>query len=129
MAYIDAQNAFCLGKTVASSITTDVIDLGTKGAWLHPLYIDAKLSTKMTSGSMDSFTVQSASDKEFTSPVNEVTITVSTAISQTAKPQTLAQFVAPIRTGNRYVRVTGTGTSPSGGKLDIYMTNGIKADM
>lgn len=127
--YLDAQNLFFEDKPVAASLTSDVIDLGTAGAWLYPLYIDIKLTAKMTSGSMTSFALQSAADEEFTTPQNEASFTVSPSIDQTAKPQTLAQFHSPIKTGNRYVRLVATGSSPVGGKITASMVNGIKADM
>lgn len=127
--YIDAQNLFFEDKPVAASLTSDVVDLGTGGAFMHPLYIDVKLTAPMTSGSMDSFKVQSAADEAFTTPVDEVEIFVATSIDQTAKAQTLAQFFCPIKVGNRYIRLVGTGTTPVGGKVTASMVNGIKVDM
>lgn len=127
--YIDAQNLFFEDKPVAASLTSDVVDLGTGGAFMHPLYIDVKLTAPMTSGSMDSFKVQSAADEAFTTPVDEVEIFVATSINQTAKAQTLAQFFCPIKVGNRYIRLVGTGTTPVGGKVTASMVNGIKVEM
>ena len=127
--YIDAQNLFFEDKPVAASLTSDVVDLGTGGAFMHPLYIDVKLTAPMTSGSMDSFKVQSAATEAFTNPVDEVEIFVATSIDQTAKALTLAQFFCPIKVGNRYIRLVGTGTTPVGGKVTASMVNGIKVEM
>jgi len=129
MAYIDAENRFFAEKTCASSMTSDVIDLGSAGGFLSPLYIDIKLTEKLTSGSMDSFKLQSAAAAAFSSPVDEVEITVPSSAPQTSKPCTLAQFHAPIKPGNRYVRIVGTGTSPVGGKVSASMQNGIAVNL
>lgn len=129
MAYIDAENRFFAEKTCATSMTSDVIDLGSAGGFLSPLYIDVKLTEKLTSGSMDSFKLQSASDDVFTTPVDEMEITVPAAAPQTTKPCTLAQFHAPIKPGNRYVRLLGSGTAPVGGKISASMQNGIAVNL
>lgn len=127
--YVDAQNLFFEDVDVATSNTSDVIDLGTNGAWVHPLYIDVKLTTPMTgTGKVTAITVQSAANKDFTTPADEITITPPAAVDQTKKAATIAQFYAPIRTGNRYVRLKTTA-SGSGGKLYASMVNGIKVDM
>jgi len=127
--YIDAQNLFFEDTEVAASLTSDVIDLGSAGAFMHPLYIDVKLTTPMTSGTMDSFKVQSSADEAFTTPVDEVEIFVATSIDQSAKAQTLAQFFCPIKVGNRYIRLVGAGTTPVGGKVTASMVNGIRVEM
>jgi len=129
MAYIDAENRFFAEKTCASSMTSDVIDLGSTGGFLSPLYIDVTLTAKLTSGSMDSFKLQSAAAENFASPVDEVEITVPASAPQTSKPCKLAQFHAPIKPGNRYVRLVGTGTSPVGGKVSASLQNGIRVDL
>lgn len=127
--YIDAQNLFFEDKPVAASLISDVIDLGTGGTFMHPLYIDVKLTAPMTSGTMDSFKVQSSATDAFTDPVDEVEIFVAKSINQTAKAQTLAQFFCPIKVGNRYIRLLGKGTTPVGGKVTASMVNGIKVEM
>lgn len=129
MAYIDAENTLMNGVTVAAAMTGVAVDLGSKGPFVSPLKIDVKLTQKLTSGSMNSFTLQSASDEDFTSPQDEVTITVPSAAPQTSKPCTLAQFHAPIKPGNRYIRLKGAGTSPVGGKITATMQNGIGVEL
>lgn len=125
MAYLDNELIFMNDEAAAASMTSAVLDLGTKGGNVHPLFIDVKLTKAMTSGKMDTITVQSAATEAFSSPVTEMTVTVPASINQTAAPATLAQFFAPIKTSNRYVRITMAGTSPVGGKVSAYMTSGI----
>lgn len=129
MAYIDAENTLINTAELGSAITGPIVDLGSKGGFLSPLYIDAKLTKKLTSGSIDSFTLQSAATDTFDSPVNEVTITVPASAQQTTKPCTLAQFHAPIKPSNRYIRLKAAATSPVGGELFAAMQNGIKVDL
>lgn len=129
MAYIDAENTLMNSVTVASAATGVAVDLGSKGPFLSPLYVDVKLTQKLTSGSMDSFKIQSSADADFTSPQDEVEVTVPASVPQTSKPCTLAQFHSPIKPGNRYIRLVGKGTNPAGGKITATMQNGIGVDM
>lgn len=129
MAYIDAENTLINTAELGTAITGPIVDLGSKGGFLSPLYIDAKLTKKLTSGKIDSFTLQSAATDTFADPVDEVTITVPASAPQTTKPCTLAQFHAPIKPGNRYIRLKAAATSPVGGELFAAMQNGIKVDM
>lgn len=129
MAYIDAENTLMNSVTVASAATGVAVDLGSKGPFLSPLYVDVKLTQKLTSGSMDSFKIQSSADADFTSPQDEVEVTVPASVPQTSKPCTLAQFHSPIKPGNRYIRLVGKGTNPVGGKITATMQNGIGVDM
>ena len=129
MAYIDAENTLINTADLGSAITGPIVDLGSKGGFLSPLYIDAKLTKKLTSGSIDSLTLQSSATDTFDSPVDEVTITVPASAPQTSKPCTLAQFHAPIKPSNRYIRLKAAATSPVGGELFAAMQNGIKVDM
>lgn len=126
MAYIDAENLFFEDEVVAAAMTSNVIDLGNPGPFMHPLYIDIRLTTKMTSGSMTTFALQSSADAAFTSPVTEVTITLPAAAVQQAGPCVLAQFFAPIKPSHRYIRLSGVGATPVGGKVTATMQNGIK---
>ncbi|MCQ2282371.1 MAG: hypothetical protein MJZ99_07085 [Bacteroidales bacterium] len=129
MAYIDNELIFLNDVDTAATVNSAVLDLGTKGAWLHPLYIDVKLTKALASGNITTIKVQSAATKEFTAPADEMQVTVPAAVNQTAGPATLAQFFAPIRTGNRYVRIVVTGTSPTGGKLTAYMSSGAAVNL
>ena len=129
MAYIDAENTLMNSVTVASAATGVAVDLGSKGPFLSPLYVDVKLTQKLNSGSMDSFKIQSSADADFTSPQDEVEVTVPASVPQTSKPCTLAQFHSPIKPGNRYIRLVGKGTNPVGGKITATMQNGIGVDM
>lgn len=129
MAYIDAENLFFEDEAVAAAMTSNVIDLGSSGPYLHPLYIDIRLTAKMTSGSMTTFALQSAADEAFTTPTTEVTITLPSAAVQAAGPCVLAQFFAPIKPAHRYIRLSGVGATPVGGKVTATMQNGIKVNM
>lgn len=125
MAAIDAKLLFCSDKAVAASVTSNVIDLGANGAVLRPLYISAKLTVGCASGSMTSVKVQSAATEAFSSATDEMTVNVPASVDQT-RPCNLVQFFAPIKPGNRYVRLVFTGSSPSGGKLWAYMSPDIQ---
>ena len=129
MAYIDAENILVNTADLGTAITGAVVDLGSKGPFISPLYIDAKLTKKLTSGSINSFTLQSAAAENFSSPTDEVTITVPASAPQTSKPCTLAQFHAPIKPGNRYIRLKAAATSPVGGELFASMQQGIAVNM
>ena len=126
---VDNELIFFDHTAVAAKMDSKVLDLGTKGGWVHPLCVDVKLSNPMTSGTMDTVTLQSSATEAFTSPVDEVTITVPKSIDQKAHAATLAQFFAPIKTGNRYVRLEVKGTAPAGGKLYACLVNGIAVGM
>lgn len=127
--YVDNELIFFNDTAVAAKVDSTVLDLGTTGGWVHPLYIDVKLSNPVTSGTVDTITLQSSDTKAFTSPVDEVTITVPKSIDQKAHAATLAQFFAPIKTGNRYVRLEAKGTTPVGGKLYACLVNGVSVGM
>ena len=51
MAYIDAENTLMTvsAADLGTAMTGPIVDLGSKGGFLSPLYIDAKLTKKMTS--------------------------------------------------------------------------------
>lgn len=125
MAYVDNELFMFNDTAVAATMTSPAFDLGTSGSWVHPLFFDVKLTKAMTSGKMTLVKLQSSADEAFSSDVDEVAITVPASIDQAAGPATLAQFYAPIKTGNRYVRLVIAGSSPAGGKLSAYMTNGV----
>ena len=125
MAYVDNELFMFNDTAAAATMTSPAFDLGTSGNWVHPLFFDVKLTKAMTSGKMTSVKVQSSADEAFSSDVDEIALTIPASIDQTAGPATLAQFYAPIKTGNRYIRLVITGTSPAGGKLSAYMANGV----
>ena len=129
MAYIDNELKFYDDTACAASMNSTVLDLGTNGAWANPLLIDVKLTAGIASGTgtVTSIKLQSASDSAMTTPVTEIEI-VPPSAGQTA-PMTLAQFFAPIRIKNRYVRLVTTVTVPVGqtlatGKISAFMTAG-----
>ena len=85
MAYIDAENTLVAPTTLTSSVQIgDFVDLGSKGGFVHPLYVDVKLTEKMTSGKVDSVTLQSSANEAFSSPADEVQVTVPSSVPQTA---------------------------------------------
>jgi len=133
MAYIDNELIFCKDKELTaaespattSNTTTDVIDLGTNGANIHPLFIDVKLTKKFSTGNVAKITVQSSAASNFNSATDEMAVEIPST-GQTSGVMTLAQFYAPIRTGNRYVRLKiGGAASPTGGKVTAFMVNGM----
>ena len=129
MAYIDAENILMKTDSLSATVNGAIVDLGSKGAFMSPLYIDAKLTKKLSSGSITSFTLNSSPAEAFTAITEEVKVTVPSSLPQTSRPCTLAQFHAPIKPGNRYIRITANGSSPVGGELYVTMQNGMKVDM
>ena len=127
MAVIDAKLLLCSEKEVGASVISDVIDLGSNGAVLHPLFIAAKLTTGNTAGTVSTVKVQSSDTEAFSSPVDEMTVNVPASVVQT-RPCNLAQFFCPIKPGNRYMRLvfTGGSTTPQGGKLWAYMSPDVQ---
>ena len=124
MANMDAELLFCENKPAAASVTTDVIELGYVGNAVTPLLVNVLLTEKLTSGSMDAVKLQSASASTFgqdDNVVDEITVSAPASVDQTAGPVHLAQFYAPIKFGNKFVRLVMTGTSPAGGKLTAYL--------
>ena len=127
MAYIDAENYLIAPKTAATGVYGDVVDLGNRGGFAHPLYVDVKLTEPVSSGKMDKVKLESSPTSGFTSgnvTEAEVTLYGGTA-EQQARPMTLAQFHAPISPKNRYVRLTATAAAVSGGKIQATMQQGI----
>ena len=125
MAYVDNELFMFNDEAASATMTSPAFDLGAGGNWVHPLFIDVKLTKAMTSGKMTTVKVQSSADDAFSSDVDEIALTIPASIDQEAGPATLAQFYAPIKTGNRYIRLVISGTSPAGGKLSAYMANGV----
>jgi len=134
--YIDAQNLFCENKSIAAAVSpattsetvSDVIDLGNTGGFIHPLYIDVKLTTPFSAGKITKITVQSsASDSDFSSAVDEIAVVPP---STQTKAMTLAQFFAMIKPQNRFIRLKfDAGSSPVGGKVTASMVNGVRVEM
>lgn len=129
MAYIDNELIFCNDVATAASVTSSVLDIGLGGAFVHPLFIDVKLTAPVTSGKVETITVQSSATEAFAAPVTEMSVTVGASVNQTKKAATLAQFYAPIRAGNRYVRLVIAGNAPTGGKLTAYMSSGTAVNL
>ncbi|MEG2255144.1 MAG: hypothetical protein RSC33_07445 [Vagococcus sp.] len=122
---LDATLLFSENQSIAAGTvnSTNVLEIGTDSV-ANPLLIDVKLSTGLTGGKMTKVKVQSSADRAFTTAVDEVEITVPSAIVQT-KPCTVATFYAPIKVGNRFVRLSYTlGTGATGGKVFAGYTTG-----
>ncbi|MDD3534511.1 MAG: hypothetical protein PHR27_10870, partial [Candidatus Cloacimonetes bacterium] len=115
MAYVDNELFLMQDANVGATMTSSVVEMGSKGGFNHPLYFDVKLTKAMTSGTMSTIKVQSSDKQDFSTNVaTEVEITVPGSIVQTAGPATLAQFYAPIKLENKFIRLVITGTSPVG---------------
>lgn len=127
MAYIDAENILIDNKTCSASVVGDVVDLGNRGGFTQPLYVDVKLTEKTSSGKMDKVTLESAPTSGFTSGTvsTEAEVILHGGTAQAQHPMTLAQFHAPIKAENRYIRLTATAASVSGGKIMATMQQGI----
>lgn len=120
---LDAELFFDNASTYAAGNSSKVIDLGANGAVYNPIDIEVKLTTPATSGGVTSVKVQSSATEDFTSTTDECTYFVGSSIVQTV-PCIVAQFKAPIKMGNRYVRLVYAGTA-AGAKVTAYMTNGV----
>ena len=125
---IDNELVMCKDKDTAATVTTDVVDLGKNGANLTPLYTSVKLTQGLTGGSVTSIKLQTAADAAFSSPVDEMTITVPSSVKQT-RPCNLAQFLCPISPQNRFARLVISGSSPAGGKLWAYITGDVQVPL
>jgi len=99
----------------AASVSSAVIDLGSPNAY-HSLWCIANLTTKMTSGKIDSIAVVTATDAAMTTPITMLTLTLGAAPVQTAGAAVLAQFRLP--TGmKQFMKLVFASTSPVGGKV------------
>lgn len=120
---IDNELIFDTDADVSASFkSAKVVDLGKNGAVLSPLDIMVTLATKMTSGSIDTVTVETSVDEAFTDAITEAAYTVAKSVDQTAGPCTLAHFKSPIAPQARYVRLSYAGTTPVGGKVTAFLT-------
>lgn len=130
MARIDAQLLLSENQAVTGTSTnSNVIDLGSTGGFMHPLYFDVKLTTPMTTGKITKVKVQSSATKAFGSPVDEVEVSVPGSLTQT-RACTVAQFFSPIKYGNRYIRLVYTAAeNAAGGKVFAYMTDGVQVTL
>lgn len=124
---IDAKLLLMENVNTAASVTSSVLDLG-KNNTLNPLFVDVKLTTGVTAGNVASIKLQSSTDEAFTSPIDEMTVTIGKTAAQQKIPCQLAQFFCPVQPGGRYIRiiVTGGSTAPAGGKLWAYLTPDIQ---
>ena len=127
MAYIDAENMLLAPTACSTLVTGDVVDLGNSGGFATPLYVDVKLTEKTSSGKMDKVTLESCPTTGFasSSTVTEAEVVLHGGTQQALHPMTLAQFHAPIKPQNRYVRLKATATAVSGGKIQATMQQGI----
>lgn len=132
MARIDAQLLLSENQAVtdgsANSNVSNVIDLGSTGGFMHPLYFDVKLTTPMTSGKITKVKVQSSATKTFNDSADEVEVNVPESLDQ-ERVCTVAQFFSPIKYGNRYIRLVYTASEPKDGKVFAYMTDGIQVTL
>ncbi|MHC1718543.1 MAG: hypothetical protein AB9883_07810 [Acidaminococcaceae bacterium] len=124
---LDAKLLFSNNQAIAAGtvISETVLKVGS-AAMANPLLIDVKLTTGLTGGTVTKVKLQSASDAAFTTPVDEVEITVPTSIVQT-RACTLASFFSPIKLGNDYARLIYTaGAGASGGKVFAGYSDGAQ---
>ena len=89
---IDAKLLLMENVNTAASVTSSVLDLG-KNNTLNPLFVDVKLTTGVTAGNVASIKLQSSADEAFTSPIDEMTVTIGKTAAQQKFPCQLAQFL------------------------------------
>ena len=121
MVSIDAELITIENEDVAANVNGKVLDLGENGVTNSAMYCKACLTQGCTSGKVTAVKVQSAATAAFTSPVDEMTVTVPAGIDQSV-PCDLVQFRLPLQMQNRYCRIVVTGEAPAGGKLWAYLT-------
>lgn len=125
---IDAKLIYMNDVNTAATVNGNVIDLGGNGVLASPMFCTVKLTKGLSAGTVAKVTVQSSANESFSSPVEEMSVTVGASVDQT-KPCNLAQFFFPLEVHNRYTRVvvTGGSTAPSGGKLWAYLSPDFQA--
>ena len=123
MVSIDAELISIENQATAANVNGKVLDFGENGVTASAMYCMVKLTKGCTTGAVASVKVQSAPTAEFSTPVDEMTITVPAGVVQTA-PCDLVQFRMPLQMQNRYCRIVVVGGSiaPAGGKLWAYLT-------
>lgn len=122
---LDAALIFMNNVAAGASVTSDVCDLGENGSLVHQIYVSVKLSEGLTAGTISSVKVQTATDSEFTTPVDEMTVFIKADAAKQTKPCALAQFYCPLEPAARYVRLVVEGTSVSGGKLWAFISQDV----
>lgn len=137
MAVIDAALILLNETAAAQSVESDIVNLGENGSIISPLNIDVKLTEAVTAGAVESIEVQTSTDKEFSSPKSEMTVSVKLDKEAQKKPCQLAHFQCPISPGGQYLRIVVKGSSTStttaediaGGKLFAYIANDIQVTL
>ena len=124
MANMDAKLVFCTDKAVGTSVTSDVVDLGAAFPNVDPLYVNVKLSTGNSAGTITKIALQVADDSTFTTPV---TVCEYIPLGGQSSPCSLADFKAPINPSKRYCRLVFTGSDTvAGGKITAYMAPNVQ---
>ena len=134
MAVIDAALVFLNNTAAGASVTSDVCDLGKNGSQVHQIYISVKLTEGVTAGAVESVKVQTATDADFTSPVDEMTVNIKPDKTKQKRPCHLASFYCPLEPSARYVRLVVAGSTTStaaaeaivGGKLWAYISPDVQ---
>ena len=121
MVSIDAELISIENEATAASVNGKVLDLGENGVTNSAMYCKVSLTQGCKSGKVTAVKVQSAATAAFTSPVDEMTVTVPAGADQSV-PCDLVQFRLPLQMQNRYCRIVVTGDAPTGGKLWAYLT-------
>lgn len=124
---IDAKLILCENVDTIATVTSKVLDIG-RNKSLRPLYVDVKLTKGVTAGRVESVELQSDADKNFSTPITEMVVTVGKTAEQQKHACQLAQFFASIQPQGRYVRVkiTGDDAPPTGGKIWAYLSPDIQ---
>lgn len=129
MAVLDKELIFFEAEAVSADMTSKVVNVGPNGGMTKPLFVDVKLSEKLTSGSIDSVKVQSAADEAFTAPVDEMEIMVQHKDQQTKRPMQLVQAYLPLKPAYKYLRLVITGTTPAGGSIWAYLSPDVQLSL
>ena len=124
MANMDAKLVFCTDKAVGASVTSDVVDLGAGFPNLDPLYVNVKLSTANSAGTVTKIAFQVADDEAFSTPV---TVCEYVPYGTQTSPCSLADFKAPLNPQKRYCRLAFTGSDDvAGGKITAYLAPNVQ---
>lgn len=115
------------GPITASAASTNTIDLGAdrEVAFGTPIPLLIEIKEDFNNCTSVTFTVQTATDEAFTTPVE---LAASTVVLANLKKGNRVPIVYMPAGNLRYVRLyyTVTGTAPSTGKVSAYLTDAIE---
>ena len=131
---LDVAMVFMDNVAAGTSVTSDVLDLGKNGSLVHQIYVSVKLTEGVTAGAVESVKVQTATDSNFTTPIDEMTVNIKPDKTKQKRPCALANFYCPLEPSARYVRLVVAGSTAesaakeaiAGGKLFAVISQDVQ---